>query len=134
MDYRSLSAYGLSVVLLLAPQLRAAPTKAASKSRTPANAAEDLPPEFRRGSVVRGQTAATFAPVRTTPVKRGEFQVDLVVIAFPDCIQPESAENDLLVLTCRWANNLFHNDTYIIGLIADSDDLATIVDEYIRRD
>ena len=49
-------------------------------------------------------------------------------------IQPDPAENDLLVLTCRWANNLFHNDTYIIGLIADSDDLTTIVDEYIRRD
>ena len=49
-------------------------------------------------------------------------------------IRPDPTENDLLVLTCRWANNLFHNDTYIIGLIADSDDLITIVDEYIRRD
>lgn len=55
----------------------------------------------------------------------------------PLCIQiihPDQMENDLLVLTCRWANTLFHNDSYIIGLIADSDDLATIVDEYIRRD
>lgn len=49
-------------------------------------------------------------------------------------IHPDQIENDLLVLTCYWANNLFHNDSYIIGLIADSDDLATIVDEYIRRD
>ena len=49
-------------------------------------------------------------------------------------IHPDQMENDLLVLTCRWANTLFHNDSYIIGLIADSDDLATIVDEYIRRD
>ena len=49
-------------------------------------------------------------------------------------IHSDLAENDLLVLTCYWANNLFHNDSYIIGLIADSDDLATIVDEYIRRD
>lgn len=49
-------------------------------------------------------------------------------------IHSDQMENDLLVLTCRWANTLFHNDSYIIGLIADSDDLATIVDEYIRRD
>ena len=49
-------------------------------------------------------------------------------------IRPNLMDNDLLVLTCRWANNLFHNDTYIIGLIADSDDLVTIVDEYLRRD
>lgn len=49
-------------------------------------------------------------------------------------IHPDLVENDLLVLTCRWANNLFHNDTFIIGLVADSDDLVSIVDEYIRRD
>ena len=49
-------------------------------------------------------------------------------------IHPDLVENDLLVITCCWANTLFHNDSYIIGLVADSDDLATIVDEYIRRD
>ncbi len=37
-------------------------------------------------------TAANFGPERTTPVQKGEFQVDLVVIAFPDCIKPENAE------------------------------------------
>ena len=49
-------------------------------------------------------------------------------------IRPAQTDYDLLVLTCHWENDLFHNDTYIIGLIADSDDLATIVDEYLRRD
>ena len=49
-------------------------------------------------------------------------------------IHSDQMENDLLVLTCRWRDNLFHNDSYIIGLIADSDDLITIVDEYLRRD
>ena len=49
-------------------------------------------------------------------------------------IHPDQMENDLLVLTCRWTDNLFHNDSYIIGLIADFDDLITIVDEYLRRD
>lgn len=42
--------------------------------------------------------------------------------------------NDFLVIACHWSNNLFHNDSYIIGLIADSDDLITVVDEYLRRD
>lgn len=49
-------------------------------------------------------------------------------------VHPDQMEYDLLVLTCRWADDLFHNDTYIIGLIADSDDLVSIVDEYLRRD
>ena len=49
-------------------------------------------------------------------------------------IHPDQMENDLLVLTCRWTDNLLHNDSYIIGLIADSDDLITIVDDYLRRD
>lgn len=35
-------------------------------------------------------TAATFGPKRTKPVFTGEFQVDLVVVAFPDCYAPES--------------------------------------------
>ncbi len=37
-------------------------------------------------------TAATFAPLRTTPAQHGEFTVGLVIIAFPDCVKPTSAE------------------------------------------
>ena len=55
-----------------------------------ANAA-NVSAEFQAGGV-RKMTAAAFAPERTTPVQRGEFQVDLVVIAFPDCFAPDSAE------------------------------------------
>ncbi len=37
-------------------------------------------------------TSANWAPGRTEPVKRGEFQVDLVVIAFPDCEYPSDVQ------------------------------------------
>jgi len=37
-------------------------------------------------------TADSFAPERTTPVQRGEFAVGLVLIAFPDCVKPSSAD------------------------------------------
>jgi len=51
----------------------------------------ELSSEFQaKGS--RKITAATFGPDRTTPEQRGEFQVDLIIIAFPDCFLPESAE------------------------------------------
>lgn len=45
-------------------------------------------------------------------------------------------EFDILVLTCTWEDDgqLFKNYSHIIGVIADNDDLATIVDEYVRRD
>ena len=55
----------------------------------PRNEAVDLSSEFRAGKASK-VTAATFKPVRTTPVKTGEFKVDLVVISFPDCEKPES--------------------------------------------
>ena len=43
-------------------------------------------------SAKRTPTAASFAPERTTPVQHGEFTVGLVLIAFPDCIKPDSPE------------------------------------------
>ena len=47
--------------------------------------------EFRGGTITKN-TAAAFKPERTTPVQTGEFQVDLVVITFPDCVPPPSTE------------------------------------------
>ena len=49
-------------------------------------------------------------------------------------IHPDLVENDMLVLTCHWSDGVFKNDYYVIGVIADSDDLITIVDEYLQRD
>ena len=70
----------------------AAPAKKPPKN-APAKPAGDSEraAEFRGGAVTK-TTAATFKPERTIPVQTGEFQVDLVVITFPDCIQPPSVE------------------------------------------
>ena len=92
MNFRTLSVFGL-VALLASAHIYAAPKKNARKDPS-----EDISPEFRKGTVTR-QTATSFAPVRTAPVKRGEFQVDLVVIAFPDCHVPASAEEVRAALT-----------------------------------
>lgn len=55
----------------------------------PRKEAEALSSEFRAGKASK-VTAATFKPLRTSPVKTGEFKVDLVVISFPDCEKPTS--------------------------------------------
>ena len=59
-----------------------------SSSRRKANAGE-VSSEFRAGKASK-VTATPYKSVRTTPVQTGEFKVDLVVITFPDCEQPES--------------------------------------------
>ena len=60
---------------------------ATAKSKHDAN----LSSEFQGGTTTK-TTAASFGPTRTTPVQKGEFQVDLVIITFPDCLQPESTD------------------------------------------
>ena len=69
----------------------AAPSKKGEKASPAKNRDADRSAEFRNGTITK-TTAATFKPERTSPVQKGEFQVDLVVIAFPDCIQPQSVE------------------------------------------
>ena len=60
---------------------------AAPKKNEPADAHSEL-----QAGGVRRMTAASYGPERTTPVRKGEFHVALVVIAFPDCVAPESAD------------------------------------------
>ena len=69
----------------------AAPSKKGEKASPAKNRDGDRSSEFRNGTITK-TTAATFKPERTTPVQTGEFQVDLVIITFPDCIQPPSVE------------------------------------------
>lgn len=83
---------------LASAHLYAAPRKSSKDGGARRDSSEDISPEFRKGGVTK-LTAAMYAPVRTTPVKRGEFQVDLVVIAFPDCHMPESSETVRAALT-----------------------------------
>ena len=80
--------------------LRAAPARSARTAGGKQGAAKKNEPRTNVSSDIlsraaRKATNATFAPERTSPVQRGEFQVDLVVIAFPDCFPPESPETVL---------------------------------------
>lgn len=57
--------------------------------------AEPAPPRANDGRAANADakvTAATFGPKRAKPVFTGEFQVNLVVVAFPDCAKPESVD------------------------------------------
>ncbi len=77
-------------------QSAAAPRSYASIGRSnqrekPDASKRALPVEFTSSSVTR-TTSATFKPVRTVPVQKGEFKVDLVVITFPDCETPDPQE------------------------------------------
>lgn len=54
---------------------------------------EDVNRNWRkRGGAIRRTTAVQYGPERTSPVKHGEFQVDLVAISFPDCKAPQDAD------------------------------------------
>ena len=87
MNTRMIVVAGLAAALS-ASFLHAVPAKARQRQNVQQD--EDRP-ELRKGGTAR-RTAATFAPERTTPAQRGEFQVNLVIITFPDCVPPESAE------------------------------------------
>lgn len=84
------------VALCLLGVAVAAPAKAAPKGKAAPKAAR-LSREFQARSVDGKITTATWRPKRTKPVYTGPFQVDLVVIAFPDCEMPapETVRSDL---------------------------------------
>ena len=93
----------LSMALMVLVSLHstlAAPAKGAknAKAAKPEHDSHLAPHEHDLPSI-RRTNARAFSPVRTVPVKRGEFQVDLVVIAFPDCIMPKSTDDVRAALT-----------------------------------
>lgn len=66
----------------------------------------------------------------TLPNHSSEFSGELLAVMFkPTC----DGERDFLVLTCVWDNGMFRNDNYIVGVIADTDELADLIDTHIRR-
>lgn len=70
--------------------LNSAPTANRGENKK-ANKSFEQPDEFRNKPTGK-ITNKNFGPHRTTPVFKGAFQVDLVVIAFPDCEMPEPEE------------------------------------------
>ena len=76
-----------TICAVAAPARRNAQQKDDSNNEPKSNLSPD-----KRGAKAGKTTAATFGPERTKSVQSGEFQVDLVVIAFPDCQMPESVD------------------------------------------
>ena len=40
-------------------------------------------------------------------------------------------EKDFLAITCKWQDGLFRNDNYVLGIIADTDDLYNIIEPWV---
>ena len=38
------------------------------------------------------------------------------------------------MIICRWDDGLFRNDRHIIGVIDETDDLITVIFEYVKKD
>lgn len=57
-------------------------------------------------------------------VHPGEYSGALSVISFKP---KEPVEKDFLAITCKWQYGLFRNDSYVLGIIADTDDLYGII-------
>ncbi|MBO7207657.1 MAG: hypothetical protein J6W10_08600 [Kiritimatiellae bacterium] len=82
----------LAAVFQSAQASRSYGSRGRSPSREkPTGSDRALSGEFTASSVTR-TTSATFKPLRTVPVQKGEFKVDLVVITFPDCETPDPQE------------------------------------------
>ena len=73
---------------------------------------------------------ASFEEMRTNePIARnGECSGPLSIVSFkPDA----PVERDFLAITCNWHDELFCNDHYVLGVIADTDDLYNIIEPWV---
>lgn len=61
-------------------------------------------------------------------IHNGEYSGPLNIVSFkPD----ENVEKDFLAITCKWRDELFCNNHYILGVIADTDDLYNIIEPWV---
>lgn len=76
-----------------------------------------------------GQNGAMIYPVKASfddlalETHSAEFSGPLYVQVFT----PPGAIFDILTITCHWSDGLFLNDYYVVGAIADADDLRAIL-------
>ena len=61
-------------------------------------------------------------------IHNGEYSGPLSIVSFKP---EEPVEKDFLAITCKWRNELFSNDHYILGVIADTDDLYNIIEPWV---
>lgn len=60
-------------------------------------------------------------------VRKGEYSGPLNLTSF----KPTSANYDLIAITCNWHDEFFSNDHYVLGVIADTDDLYNIIEPWV---
>ena len=61
-------------------------------------------------------------------VHLGEYSGALSVISFKP---KEPVEKDFLAITCKWQDGQFRNDSYVLGVIADTDDLYSVIEPWV---
>lgn len=73
---------------------------------------------------------ATYEKMKTDEniVHPGEYSGALSVISFKP---KETVEKDFLAITCKWQDEQFCNDSYVLGVIADTDDLYGIIEPWV---
>lgn len=71
----------------------------------------------------------SFEEMRTDEhiVRNGEYSGPLKLISF----KPTSINYDVLAITCNWHDEFFRNDYYVIGIIADTDNLYNIIEQWV---
>lgn len=61
-------------------------------------------------------------------IHNGDYSGPLNIVSFkPD----ENVEKDFLAITCKWQDGQFCNDSYVLGIIADTDDLYKIIEPLV---
>lgn len=83
-----------------------------------------------KGTLMTYPLAATYEEMKTDEdiVHNGEYSSALDVISFKP---KEPVEKDFLAITCKWQDGLFRNDSYVLGIIADTDDLYGIIEPWV---
>lgn len=61
-------------------------------------------------------------------IHNGEYSGPLNIVSFKP---NENVEKDFLAITCKWQDGLFRNDSYVLGIIADTDDLYGIIEQWV---
>lgn len=83
-----------------------------------------------KGTMMIYPLTATYEEMRTDEniVHPGEYSGSLSVISFT----PRTpVERDFLAITCKWQDGLFRNDNFVLGIIADTDDLYSIIEPWV---
>ena len=102
------------------------------------NYADDLQAWINRGlcmadmkrTLITYPLTVTYEKMKTDEniVHLGEYSGALSVISFKP---KEPVEKDFLAITCKLQDGQFRNDSYVLGVIADTDDLYSVIEPWV---